>query len=544
VARGAALTAAIVAALLAVSGAGGAATQQTPKRGGTLVLAGPASPLTQESACLNVLVPRCFPGLIGTIAPRVLEPAFDVGPDLTWRPRLVSKSTFTRTEPYTLTYHIRPKASWSDGVPVTARDFVFTHNAVRRLGAPDDWHRTQVRSVRAVDASTVRVVLRSRRAGWQGALFWIIFPSHALRGQALTEVWTDRIDNPKTGEPIASGPFLVERWSRGRQLSLVRNPRYWGGLAQLDRLVFRFGFDVQDLIPAFKAHQIQLAWGLPPGFVADLQRERELKVETSPGSNLDLIWIRMGPGGHRALRQKLVRRALAYSIDRVALVRGLLASFDSGQRVVDSTVFPAQSRYYKPNWSAYRSNPALARRLLSQAGCVRGTDGIYMCDGQRLRLRFVTAGIPGGYRVRMIELLPPQLRQVGVELVPTNATNAAYFQQILPSGDFDLALHSIPLGSLPTARLSFGCGGPFNSGGYCQRLVTGDLEEAERILDVEQQARVLNRADTRIARDVPVIPFAQMPQSAARVSAVRGFQLSVNAQANFLWNAEDWWLDR
>ncbi len=142
----------------------------------------------------------------------------------------------------------------------------------------------------------------------------------------------------------------------------------------------------------------------------------------------------------------------------------------------------------------------------------------------------------------MLELLPAQLRQVGIEVLPTNATNAAFFQQILPSGDFDLALHSIPLGPFPTTRFFFGCGAEYNVSGYCQRLVTRDLEQAERILDEQQRARVLNRADATIARDVPVIPFAQMPQSAAYVSTVRGFGLSVNAQANFLWNAENWWL--
>ena len=93
----------------------------------------------------------------------------------------------------------------------------------------------------SLDAKTVRVVLRSRFAGWRH-LFWIVLPRHALAGQDLENVWTDRIDNPKTGKPIGSGPFLVERWERGRQLTLVRNPRYWGPhTAYLDRLVLRFG---------------------------------------------------------------------------------------------------------------------------------------------------------------------------------------------------------------------------------------------------------------------------------------------------------------
>ena len=56
------------------------------------------------------------------------------------------------------------------------------------------------------------------------------------------------------------------------------------------------------------------------------------------------------------------------------------------QRCLDDT-----SRWYQPNWKVYRHNPARARRLLEQAGCRRG-DGIYICGGQRLSLRFFAPG--------------------------------------------------------------------------------------------------------------------------------------------------------
>jgi len=165
-----------------------------------------------------------------------------IGPGYSRRPRLVSGVDYTRKPPFTLTYHIRPEARWSDGTPLTARDFVFTHQA--RLEHPrleDDPHKTYVRSVREVNAKTVRVVLRSRFFFWREALFDVVLPRHALRGEDLEQVWRDRVDNPKTGEPIGSGPFLVGPWERGKQLTLVRNPRYWGPhRAYLDRIVVRF----------------------------------------------------------------------------------------------------------------------------------------------------------------------------------------------------------------------------------------------------------------------------------------------------------------
>ena len=535
-----ALAAAIVVSLLAVSGAGGAGAQ-TPRKGGTVVFA----QTPPEPACLNPFDERCRPGTaqitLGRIAARVLEAPFDVGPDFTWRPRLVTSVEFTKKPPFTLTYHIRPEARWSDGRPITSRDFVFTHQALRKHGLPDDLHRTEVRSVRVIDAKTVKVVLRSRLAGWRG-LFGSILPRHALQGEDLRAVWRDRIDNPKTGEPIGSGPFLVERWERGKQITLRRNPRYWGQHpAYIERLVIRFQVEGGALVDGFRSGEFDVAAGFPPSFFPAVKRETGLRTFAFPGSGWDHFEIRIGPGGHQALKSKLVRRALAFGIDRGPLVRAMFGDIDPQARQRDSVVYPTPSRYYRSNWNTYRYRPAEARRLLELAGCRRGADGIYLCAGERLSLRFVAPVIPGGYRPRVVELVQAQLRPAGVEVVPVFAPPPVIFNQILPSGAFDVALFSWNAGPDPTLKTIFGCGGFQNYTGYCQRLVTADLDQAERILDADQQARVLNRADVQMAKDVPAIPLFEQPQWAALRSTVRNFAPN---SLDPLVNAEEWWLDR
>ena len=89
-------------------------------RGGTLVIAG-----QREPACLNVLLAAC--GLVGVSNP-VLEGAFELRPDYTYRPQLVSHVTVSKN-PFTLTYHVRPAARWSDGTS--------SHRGGLRLHLPD-----------------------------------------------------------------------------------------------------------------------------------------------------------------------------------------------------------------------------------------------------------------------------------------------------------------------------------------------------------------------------------------------------------------------
>ena len=467
------------------------------------------------------------------IAEKVLEPAFVVGPDYTWRPQLVSGVTFTRKPPFTLTYRIQPRASWSDGVPVTAGDFVFTLRAmIAGQDALDPVSRElveQVRSVSTVGKKTVRVVLRGRHAAWRN-LFGNILPRHALAGEKLADIWTDGIVNPKTGRPIGSGPFLVERWERGEQLTLVRNPRYWGRRAYLDRLVLRFRVEGTEPVEWFRRGELDIAWGFftAPGVLAALRQERGVRVVTAPPSpTWDHFAIRIGPGGHPALKNKLVRQALAYGIDRTALVRQVFSDVPN-LRPHDSVVIVRPSPHYRPNWSRYRRRPAQARRLLEQAGCRRGEDGVYVCAGQRLSLRFVTsAGIPP--RARILSLAQAQLRQVGIEVVPTFAP-----PQVVPRPDPSagrLRRRALRLGSDPsgTGRDEiFGCGGTLNFTGYCQRLVTRDLDQANRILDASQQARVLNRADRQMAQDVPALPLFQIPLPAAFRTTIHNYVLSLN----------------
>ena len=187
-----ALAAAIAVSLLAVSGAGGAEAQ-TPKRGGTVVI---AESDFLEPACLNAFLVACRPNQV-MVNPLslVLDGAFELKPDATFRPNLVSHVDIVSRKPFTLRYHIRPEARWSDGVQVTAEDFVFTDRMIHkyRPEQPDElvFHWTEVRLVRRLGAKTVSVVLRAPNPDWR-FLFGAVLPSHALAGGDFESLWRTR----------------------------------------------------------------------------------------------------------------------------------------------------------------------------------------------------------------------------------------------------------------------------------------------------------------------------------------------------------------
>jgi peptide/nickel transport system substrate-binding protein len=545
VARPLVLAAAIAAALLAVSGAGGSGAQ-TPQRGGTLVI---GARTIEEPDCLNVFacaLSITLPSLLGEVLPG----AFELMPDATFRPNLVSRADIVSRSPHTVVYRIRPEARWSDGVPVTASDFVFTDRVRQTHAQADDWHRTYVRSVRPLDPKTVRVVMRERFADWR-YLFDVILPRHALAGGDFKSLWQGEIDNPKTGRPIGSGPFLLAAWQRGKQLTFVRNPRYWGPHpAYLDRLAYRF-LPPGDVAGALRRGEIDMIDPTPAGLAAvaaEFHRQPApgIRVVHSLCACIEYFSIRIGPGGHPVLRGKqgkLLRQALAYGIDRVAIARtigGLRGASGAALTPSDSVVYLPNSPYYRPNWRRYRHRPAESRRLLVQAGCRLGHDGFYSCAGDRLSLRFVTAaGVEE--RKRTVELAQAHLRRVGIEVKTEFAPPGTLFPKILPSGDFDVALFAVGSGVGGPVDI-LGCQRPFNSTGYCDRLITRDLVQATRILDDSRRVGLLNRIDARLANAVPVIPLFQVGGFFAFTAKIRG--VVPNGPGSFVWNAEDWWLDR
>jgi peptide/nickel transport system substrate-binding protein len=510
-----ALVLAAALALLAVPGAGGAEPAK-PRFGGTVVVGQPYGP--REPTCLGPL-PQCF--VSDAIIGQVLEGAFEVAPDFTYRPNLVSHVTVQK-RPFRLTYHIRRDARWGDGTPITADDFVFTHQLLLQSEpGPNDPVR-KIRNVRAVDAKTVRVFFSSSVAEWR-ELFHRIYPRDALVGQELKSVWQDGIVNPRSGRPTGSGPFLIERWERGRQMTLVRN-RYWRPRRPyLDRIVFRF-----DLPASSRVDVVDRASNRG-GF--------SFRTIVSPGAGWEQIAIRLGPGGHPALQSALVRRALAFGIDRTAFLRPSL--YGSKGRLLHNGILLTNSRFYERHWDGYRYRPAEARRLLERAGCRIGSDRIYVCDGRRLSLRLAsTSDFDRGAAARAIQA---QLKTIGVELELDLVGD--FFDVKLHVGDFDLALFGYGTSTDPGWAVQvFGCGGQSNFAGYCNRQVTRKLLQSQVIVDQTTRMRLLNRVDALLARDVPMIPLFQRPWFLALNPQLRGVRN--NPWEGFTWNSEDWWLAR
>jgi peptide/nickel transport system substrate-binding protein len=534
---------AVVTASAGIARGGGTAADPRPRTGGTVSVSywepTHLNPFIDSGDHPSAYVPRAI----------TLAGAFRVTPRFTYERDLVVKASVRPTAGgMRIRYVIDKRARWNDGVPITAEDFRFTWRALVSGALPTPYGA--VTNVTGGRRRTVTVKLRRVVASWR-ALFEEVLPAHALAGVPLETVWRSAIDNPRTGKPIASGPFYLAEWRKGCCMIFKRNTRYWKRRPHLDGIVLRFEDEFQayrdllrgrlDILPGLFENACAYEDLCGRNGIAPPPR---LRAQVRPGPLWETLFFNVGYGKgpqNPLLRKTFVRRAIAYAVDRVRMASVLLVG--GPLRTFDSVIIVRASPYYRPFWAKYRYSVREVRAIMERNGCRRGADGIYVCAGRRAS--FTWMGTSGGTRRELnFELARPRLAAAGIEVRGEFPPPSVAFGRRLPEGDYDIANYSLP--SMPDLSGwdgEFGCGGASNRQGYCDRKVTAWLRAANREPSATRQAALTNRALARMAAAVPVLPLYQLPTLLIRDRRVHGV-VDTGLEVGPLWNVEDWWRAR
>jgi ABC-type transport system substrate-binding protein len=497
--------------------------------------------LDQEPPCLNVLLARCRLASTVATAGVALPGAFRVTPSLSYEPVLVDQVDMSR-DPFTLTYHIKPEAVWSDGTPVSAHDFVFTLRKTLDSAVQSRTGYDLVTDAVEVDAKTPRFVFARPYAAWK-TLFPNVLPAHVLEGRDFNTVWDSELADPATHAPIGSGPFLLTGWDHGNALTLSRNPRWWGAhQPALDTILFRLILDTNSRFQALQAGDLDLIASTPALQIADLLRMPSIIVESGPGTLMEHIELNTDPAGMPLLREPWFRRAIAYALDRSALVPLLYGALGVSYGEQDSLIYPSPHADYEPHFARYAYDVAAVRQIMEAHGCSTGIDGIWACGGVRASVKLATT-TGNSLRALAQEAMQQQAQAAGIEVVADNSSAGDLFGVRLPARDYELIMFAWARNTAdPGGWLNvYGCGGVQNYTTYCSQTVTDLLGAADSELDPTVRSSLLNDADQLLADDVPALPLFMTPAFLAYRTGLHG--PANNPIAGPTWNVEDWWTE-
>jgi peptide/nickel transport system substrate-binding protein len=472
----------------------------------------------------------------------VIRGAFLFTPQFTYKPDLISRYTL-KTKPMRVTYYIRKNARWSDGVPVSGKDWRFTWQTATNPKYKDHIDPLGWEDIRSItgNGKVVNVTFKRNFAAWRG-LFTYVLPQHALQGTDMLTVWNDCICNPKKGNaPIGNGPFLLTRFDRGAGVTLTRNPRGWyGKRAKLDSIVFRFITNTNSEIQAIRSGEVDAIYPQPQLALADLRNQSGLRVVTHLGLQWEHIEIQQGAKGNPLAKQKWLRQALITSINRSAAAKALYGTLNPKVGVLNSLTRLTNEKTYNPkHFSKWNYNPAKVASMMNAHGCSKGGDGIYRCGGTKVSFDFAsTTG--NALRALAFTIFQDQAQKAGVELKNAFVPAGTLFGSKLPAHDFDLAMFTFLVTVDPHYVVAnFSCGSGPNYTEYCNRTVTNLLARSDRELNMAKRLALVNRAGVIIGNDVPMIPLFQRPTYLVYKTSVKGMVDNPSSQGPSF-NAESW----
>jgi peptide/nickel transport system substrate-binding protein len=532
---------ALLLILSLIAAACGGSDDGDGEEGGSLTFGAeqePAEGLNGDLACCTLFWQE-------VIFNRVLAKAYEPNPEFEYEPSpMLAGEVEVQEDPFQLTYNINPDAQWNDETPITSEDFMFTIETTldekNDMASRAGYDQIDVANVEMPDDKTIVIPFNEPYAGWKDALFSPVYPAHALEGENFNRVWTNEIVNPKSGEMIASGPFQMESYNKGSNLTLVRNENWYGDhLAYLDEIVFQFIPDTSAEIQAVRGGEVDAIYPQPQLELVDLTTEENITIESGAGTTWEHIDFQYG---NSLLEKDYIRKAIAHGIDRQAIIDQLFADINPDLEPLNNMIFLNNFPDYEDHFGTYGGNPEEATALLEDNGCTRQGDGPYECDGEPLSFGFKsTAG--NALRELTFEIVQEQLREIGIEVESEFGDAAVVFgNQGLAGGKYDLFLFAWvgnpdPSGSVEIHK----CEGTQNFQNYCNEEVTDLLEQSDAAVDPAERAALMNEADALMAEDLPILPMYQKPTFFAFTNRLQN-AIDNATQQGPTWNAEDWFL--
>ena len=405
-----------------------------PTNGGTLTIALSADPTTLNRFVAGDSVSR-------RAAAPLFPMLYDLGPDLAVRPDLAAGFPALGDGGKTWTVPLRRGARWSDGRAITADDVVSTVKIQRdKTLATDaifDWDKLD--HLEKVDDYTVKFVLTEVYAPFlANSLVTFVAPAHVYGVIDPARMKQDPIGTTPT---VTGGPFKFDKRTRGQEVDLVANPTYYNGRPHFDRIVERVIPDAASAAGALLSGEVGWQPDAPASEVSKITGSATF-VRKYP--DLGYYDLRFNDRADHLFGDRRVRQALAYALDKTALVREVTGG--SGTPVAGDIV-PTSWAYDGAATVRYQQNLDRSRALLNEAGWTAGADGVLVKGGKRFSTDLLVRRDSDARNAAAAQVAQ-KARAIGMELKPAPTDFQVFFNP-LKDGTFDVALSGFATGPDP-----------------------------------------------------------------------------------------------
>jgi len=418
-----------------------------------------------------------------------------------------------------VTLEINPKAKWSDGTPITEKDFETQWTALKdpsgkyQIASSTGYDR--IGSVKqGKDEREVIATFDKPFADWM-SLWSPLYPAkYQDSPEHFNKGYLNKI-------PLTSGPFKVDKIDKSaKTVTMVPDPNWWGAKPKLDRIITR-ALELDAGVNAFVNGEVDV--NLLPNDPASYKRAKSAKngvIRVAGGPDFRHFTFN---GTSPNLSDVNVRQAIAMAINRNAINKADLTGLPWPARTMDNHFLVNTQAGYKANAGTIgQYNPDKAKQMLDAAGWKQGSGGFRTKGGKTLELRFV---IPTGVAASKQEgeLTQAMLKDVGVKLDVRSVPSDDFFDKYVSTGNFDITPFSwlgtpFPISSAqsiyanPTKDANGELQIQQNFARVGSKEIDDLMDKAEETLDQNEAFDLINQADTLVWNEVHSITFYQRPQ--------------------------------
>jgi len=414
-----------------------------------------------------------------------------------------SLASWQRINPTQYRFYLRDQyREFHDGTRLTARDVKATFDSVLNgeQASPHASTLHMIDKIVVVNDDTVDFVLNAPDPLFPGYLEVGILPAAKINAR-----------HPFNVEPIGSGAFRFLDWPDRDRLRLERIS---------DQQAFEFVHIKEEntrVLKLLRGEIDMLQNDIDAELVSYLEHQPQVNVRTTQGSNFSYLGFNLQDP---VVGKLVVRKAIAYAIDREAIIRHLF----SGRARLANSILTSDHWAGHPGLSQYEYKPEESRELLLQLG---------FSQSNPLQIIYKTSNNP--FRIRLATIIQGQLAAVGIDASIRTYDWGTFYGDI-KSGNFqmyslswvginlpDIFRHVFHSQSMPPNGA--------NRGRYRNAHLDKLLDSAQVEQDPVKQAQIYRQIQEILFEDLPYVPLWYEDHVYVARKNIKGYQL--HADGNY-----------
>ena len=425
----------------------------------------------------------------------VFEGLFQITSDGGYK-KLLAKNYKVSTDGTTYNIVLKNNVYFHNGDKLTADDVVFSLNRIYAEGSTNP-RKSLFANIKSVNKKNDYEVVIKLKSATADLLYNLALPDAVIFNK-------DNYKNNKN-HPIGTGAFKFVKMKKGYFAQLTRNDKYHGKAPKLKSVKFRFIADGLTASTAMLSGEVD---GFP--FYNDVMTLNafdgsDFKIVS--GSTEGEVLIALN-NRHKHLKNKKVRQALTYAMDKKAIAKIL----SPGAKTIGSH-YPPHGQYYVNLANAYPYNPEKAKKMLKENGA------------QNMKLEFT---VPPSYKLHG-DVIAGYLRGIGIKVKMKQVDWGTWLSGAFKKYQYDITVitHVEPkdYGIYANPKYYFG----YDNKDY-QKLVADLKTETDK----NKRKQSLQKIQKKLSDDAVNVWLYQLPKTGVWHKNIRGFWKDSPVEGNIL----------